>query len=91
VAAVLISMGVMLGAASAVAGFIHRHPTVRMLALSFLLLIGMTLIADGFGYHIPRGFIYSAIGFSLVVEALNHWARANRQKAREEAKMDGTD
>ena len=62
-----------------------------MLALSFLLMIGMTLIADGFGYHIPRGFIYSAIGFSLVVEALNHWARANRQKAREEAKMDGTD
>jgi predicted tellurium resistance membrane protein TerC len=45
----------------------------------------MTLIADGFGYHIPRGFIYSAIGFSLVVEGLNHWVRRNRQKEREAA------
>jgi predicted tellurium resistance membrane protein TerC len=55
-----------------------------MLALSFLLLIGMTLIADGAGYDIPKGFIYSAIGFSLLVEGLNQWARRNR-KAREGA------
>lgn len=63
VAAVLISIGVMLAAANAVAGFIHRHPTVRMLALSFLLLIGMTLVADGFGAHVPKGYIYAAMGF----------------------------
>ena len=90
-AAVILAVGAMIWAAVPLGTFIRKHPTVKMLALSFLMLIGMTLIADGFGYHIPRGFIYSAIGFSLVVEALNHWARANRQKAREDAKMDGTD
>jgi len=90
-AAVILAVGAMIWAAVPLGTFIRKHPTVKMLALSFLMLIGMTLIADGFGYHIPRGFIYSAIGFSLVVEALNHWARANRQKAREDAKMDGTE
>ena len=90
-AAVILAVGAMIWAAVPLGTFIRKHPTVKMLALSFLMLIGMTLIADGFGYHIPRGFIYSAIGFSLVVEALNHWVRANRQKAREDAKIDGTD
>jgi predicted tellurium resistance membrane protein TerC len=90
-AAVIIAVGAMIWAAVPLGGFIRKHPTVKMLALSFLLLIGMTLIADGFGYHIPRGFIYSAIGFSLLVEGLNQWARLNRQKAREEEKMDGTE
>jgi predicted tellurium resistance membrane protein TerC len=92
-AAVLIAVGAMILAAAPLATFIRKHPTVKMLALGFLLLIGMTLIADGFGYHIPRGFIYSAIGFSLMVEALNYWVRRNRQKARSEdaAKKSGTE
>ncbi len=64
-AAVILAVGAMIWAAVPLGNFIRKYPTVKMLALSFLLLIGMTLIADGFGYHIPRGFIYSAIGFSL--------------------------
>jgi predicted tellurium resistance membrane protein TerC len=59
-----------------VSDFIHKHPTVKMLALSFLLLIGFVLVADGFGHHIPKGYIYSAIGFSLFVEFLNIRLRA---------------
>ena len=82
VAAVVIAMGVMLLAAKPVSGFVERHPTLKMLALSFLLLIGMTLIADGFGAHVPRGYTYAAIGFSLLVELLNHLARRRRQMAR---------
>jgi predicted tellurium resistance membrane protein TerC len=64
----------MLVAAGTVAAFVNRHPTVKMLALSFLLLIGMTLIADGFGAHISKGYIYAAISFSVAVEALNQIA-----------------
>ena len=60
----------MLAASKPLADFIERHPTVKMLALSFLLLIGMTLIADGAGFHVPKGYIYAAIGFSVAVEAL---------------------
>lgn len=78
VAAVVIAMLVMLAASGSVAGFIARHPTVRMLALAFLLLIGMSLVADGMGIEIPKAMIYAAIGFSLVVEALNAMARARR-------------
>ncbi|HVZ08937.1 TerC family protein [Rhodopila sp.] len=80
VAAIVIAMGVMLAGASAVSSFIHRHPTVRMLALSFLLLIGMTLVADGFGVHVPKGYIYAAMAFSAAVEALNYARR--RKTAR---------
>jgi predicted tellurium resistance membrane protein TerC len=69
--AIILSMAVMLLAAKPVGDFVERHPTVKMLALSFLLLIGMTLIADGFGAHIPKGYIYAAMGFSVFVEALN--------------------
>ena len=61
--------------------FIERHPTVKMLALRFLLLIGMTLVADGFGFHVPQGFVYAAIGFSMAVEALNLVA-GRRRRAR---------
>ncbi len=75
IAAVVISMAVMLFAAAPVGAFVNRHPTVKMLALSFLLLIGMTLIADGFGAHVPKGYIYAAIGFSVLVEVLNGFAR----------------
>jgi predicted tellurium resistance membrane protein TerC len=71
VAAVVISVIFMLVFAGIVSDFVHRHPTVKMLALSFLLLIGVTLIVDGFGQHIPRGYIYFAMGFSVFVEMLN--------------------
>ena len=78
--AVLISVGIMLFAAKPVANFVNNHPTVKMLALSFLLLIGMTLIADGFGFHVPKGFVYTAIGFSILVESLNMVARKKAVK-----------
>jgi predicted tellurium resistance membrane protein TerC len=71
IAAVVIAVGVMLVSARAVSGFVNRHPTVKMLALSFLLLIGMALVADGWGLHIPKGYIYFAMGFSVFVEMLN--------------------
>ena len=79
-AAVVIAVGVMMLAATPVSGFVNRHPTVKMLALSFLLLIGMTLIADGFGAHVPRGYIYAAIGFSMLGELLNQLADRNRRR-----------
>lgn len=78
--AVVISIAVMLLAAEPVAAFVNRHPTVKMLALSFLILVGATLVADGFHYHIERGFIYAAIAFSVLVEALNLFAAARRKR-----------
>jgi predicted tellurium resistance membrane protein TerC len=71
VTAVVLAVGVMMISAGAVGGFVSKHPTVKMLALSFLLLIGMALVADGAGFHIPKGYIYFAMGFSVFVEALN--------------------
>lgn len=71
VAAMIIAVGVMLLFAGAIGDFVQRHPTIKMLALSFLILIGVMLIADGMGQHIERGYIYFAMGFSLVVELLN--------------------
>jgi len=71
VAAVVIAVGVMLVAAGSVSRFVEAHPTIKMLALSFLLLIGMSLVADGLGFHIPKGYIYFAMGFSIFVEFLN--------------------
>jgi predicted tellurium resistance membrane protein TerC len=71
VVAVIISIGIMLVAAKPLADFVNRHPTVKILALSFLLLIGMTLVAEGLGQHIPKGYIYFAMAFSVVVEFLN--------------------
>lgn len=79
--AVVIAVLIMLGASGPVSAFVNRHPTVKMLALSFLLLIGMTLVADGAGIHVPKGYIYAAIGFSVAVEALNQLA-ARRRKPR---------
>jgi len=79
IAAVVIAMGVMLVASGPVSAFVNRHPTVKMLALSFLLLIGMVLIADGFGAHVPKGYIYAAIGFSLLVEMLNQLVGRRRR------------
>jgi predicted tellurium resistance membrane protein TerC len=71
IAAVIAAVGVMLVAAEPVSGFVERHPTVKMLALSFLLLIGVALLADGLGQHVPKGYIYFAMGFSVFVEMLN--------------------
>jgi predicted tellurium resistance membrane protein TerC len=78
IAAVIIAVGVMLFASGPLARFVHAHPTVKMLALSFLLLIGVTLIADGLGFHIPKEYIYAAMAFSVFVEALNLRARQRR-------------
>ena len=80
IAAVVFAIGVMYVASGPVAGFIDRHPTTRMLALAFLLMIGIALVADGIGFHIPRGYLYAAMAFSAIVELLNVLARRNRQK-----------
>jgi predicted tellurium resistance membrane protein TerC len=82
IAAIVIAIGIMMLASGTVAGFIGRHPTVKMLALSFLLLIGMTLIGDGFGAHVPKGYIYAAMGFSALVEVLNQVAARSRRGRR---------
>ena len=71
VAAVMIAVGFMMVFAGAVGDFVHRHPTVKMLALSFLLMIGLSLVAEGFDQHIPKGYIYFAMAFSVFVEMLN--------------------
>ncbi len=71
VAAVIIAVGVMLVAAKPLSEFVQAHPTVKVLALAFLLLIGMSLVAEGFGHHIPKGYIYSAMAFSVIVEMVN--------------------
>jgi len=82
VAAIVASVLVMMMVSSTVSAFIERHPTTRMLALSFLLMIGAALIADGFEVHIPRGYIYAAMAFSTLVEVLNVLARRNRAKGK---------
>jgi predicted tellurium resistance membrane protein TerC len=75
-------MVVMYVAAGPVGSFIGRHPTTKMLALSFLLLIGVALVADGFHFHIPRGYIYAAMGFAVLVEVFNVLAQRNRIRKR---------
>ena len=79
VAAVIIAVIIMLMASGPLSDFVSRHPTVKMLALSFLLLVGMSLVADGMGFHIPKGYLYFAMGFSVLVEALNLAARRRRR------------
>lgn len=81
-AAVIIAVIVMLVAAGPLSAFVSAHPTVKMLALSFLLLVGMALIADGLGFHIPKGYLYFAMGFSVLVEALNLIARKRRKPVK---------
>jgi predicted tellurium resistance membrane protein TerC len=76
--AVILAVIVMLVANETVARFVNEHPTVKMLALTFLFLIGMVLVADGFGFHVPKGFVYTAIAFSIAVESLNFMVRRNR-------------
>jgi predicted tellurium resistance membrane protein TerC len=77
IAANVIALGIMLAAAGAISGFVDRHPTVKMLALSFLVLIGTNLVAEGFGVHVPKGYTYFAMGFSVAVEMLNLKLRKN--------------
>lgn len=80
--AVILSVIIMLIASGPVTGFVSRHPTVKMLAFSFLLLIGTTLIADGAGFHIPKGYLYAAMAFSVFVEFLNTLARRRRKRVK---------
>jgi len=81
VTAVVVAVGVMMVSAGAISAFVDKHPTVKMLALSFLLLIGVSLIAEGFHQHIPKGYIYFAMGFSIFVEMINLRIRAMRDGA----------
>ena len=85
VIAVLVAVGVMLWASGPLARFIEANPTVVMLALGFLLMIGTMLIADGFGMHVPKGYIYAAMAFSALVEGLNMLARRSRRRRTPEA------
>ena len=80
VVAVLAAVTVMLLAATPLANFIEKNPTIVMLALAFLLMIGTTLIAEGMGFHVPKGYIYAAMAFSALVEVLNMVSRNARQK-----------
>jgi predicted tellurium resistance membrane protein TerC len=82
VVAVIFAIAVMYFASGPVSGFIERHPTTRMLALAFLLIIGIALIADGVGFHIPRGYLYVAMAFSAGVEVLNVVASRNRKRKK---------
>jgi predicted tellurium resistance membrane protein TerC len=80
VAAVIIAVAVMYVASGSVSAFIAAHPTTKMLALSFLVLIGMALVADGFDFHIPRGYIYSSMVFAGAVEFFNVMARRRQHR-----------
>lgn len=80
IAAVLVSMVVMMACVHQVSAFINNNPTIKMLALSFLLLIGMSLVAEGIGFEIPKGYIYFAMFFSLFVEMINIWAHTRERK-----------
>lgn len=81
-AAIIIAVGIMMFAAEALSHFINTHLSVKMLALSFLMLVGMALVADGMGVHIPKGYLYFAIAFSVGVEILNLMATQRRREAR---------
>lgn len=81
--AVIVAVTVMLLASNPLANFIEKNPTIVMLALGFLLMIGMTLIADGMGFHVPKGYVYAAMAFSALVEGLNMLARRKRRAEAE--------
>ena len=87
IAAVTVAILVMLVSAEAVAGLVNRHPTLKMLALSFLLLIGLTLLLEGFDQHVPKGYIYFAMGFSVLVELLNIRVRRRRESRAHPVKL----
>ena len=79
VTAVVLAVGIMMLSATSISAFVNQHPTVKVLALSFLLLIGCSLIAEGFGVHIPKGYVYFAMGFSVFVEMINLRVKAKRR------------
>ena len=79
VIAVVLAVGIMMLSAAGVSGFVQRHPTVKVLALSFLMLIGLSLVGEGMGHHIPKGYIYFAMGFSVFVEMINLRVRGGGQ------------
>jgi predicted tellurium resistance membrane protein TerC len=83
VAAVVLAVAIMMFSAEPISAFVNRHPTVKVLALSFLLMIGLSLIGDGLGMHIPKGYIYFAMGFSVFVEMIN----LRMRKARSPVKL----
>ena len=87
VIAIVIAVGIMMIAAKPIGDFVDRHPTIKMLALSFLILVGMALIAEGLEFHIPKGYIYFAMAFSVAVEMLNIRTRAKRTVATEAVKL----
>lgn len=78
--AVVIAVGIMLWASKALMDFVNKHPTVVILCLGFLMMIGFSLIVEGFGYHIPKGYLYAAIGFSVLIEFMNQTMRKNQEK-----------
>jgi predicted tellurium resistance membrane protein TerC len=82
IAAIVLAVGVMMVSAGPIARFVDRHPTIRVLALSFLLLIGLSLVGEGLGQHIPKGYVYFAMGFSVFVEMINLRARARTEPVR---------
>jgi predicted tellurium resistance membrane protein TerC len=86
VAAVVASVGVMLLAAKPIGEFVDRHPSVKVLALAFLVMVGMALTAEAFDQHMPKGYIYAAMAFSLLVESLNIRARAKRRAKAQQAR-----
>jgi predicted tellurium resistance membrane protein TerC len=86
IAAVILAMIVMYLASGPVSAFVAEHPTTKMLALAFLVLIGVALVADAFDVHIPRGYIYFAMAFAAAVEAFNVVAGRNRRRARAKSK-----
>ncbi len=78
--AVVVAMGVMMLASKPLMSFVEKHPTVVILCLGFLMMIGFSLVIEGFGYHVPKGYLYAAIGFSILIEAANQIGRHNREK-----------
>lgn len=86
-AAVVIAMGIMIAASKPLTTFVGRHPTVIILCLSFLLLIGFSLVAEGFGFHLPKGYLYAAIGFSILIEGFNQISTHNRRRALDQVPL----
>ncbi len=80
IAANVVALGFMLAASGPISNFVDRHPTVKILALSFLVLIGTNLVADGFGYHVPKGYTYTAMAFAVIVETINIRMRSKSAK-----------
>ena len=87
VTAILASIVFMLAFAKPIGDFVERHPTVKVLALSFLIMIGLVLVADGFGQHIPKGYIYAAMAFSVFVEMINLWVRRRAERKEPPVKL----